>query len=214
MRKQILAMIMATVMCISTTQFCASAEKNADAADDKTYTLGAEQITMIYVPEEDISPEEELDADKAASDIAEDTVTEKQDEFFNDCSTNYAFKQLGLMENGKSLQTLYIDIAAALEKIYYSDEDIELSSLGDYQVYCGAEVNYGDLNLSGDELFEVYISVFNDHPMLYFENNMLLYSETTFYLLVADDFIDGDVRSGYVEQIKNLQKKQLLIMRL
>ncbi len=130
-------------------------------------------------------------------------------EFLDDCSTDYAYKDLASRRNARDLQTLYMRIKETLADVYFSDDDIHAQILRDEKVYVMGNVSCEDLNVSTDEIVEIYQRVLSDNPLFYFGSNEVRCSvdnNGTFkikdaILLIEEDFASGDVREDYVEEI-------------
>ena len=159
-----------------------------------------------YVAREDITYFEKTEkANRSLTTYTE----EREDDFFNDCSTNYGFSQLDNYDNAVELETLYVAILAALRDTYESTSDIESTDFGGEQYYCGAKVEYGSLGLTAKEISDVFTSVAYDHPLIYFMNTsvILIYDGIDMYLIIDEIFASGDMRQTYADKIQSAVKE-------
>lgn len=109
--------------------------------------------------------------------------------------------------NGSDITTeVEYVISGESGETYESADDIAISEFDGKQYYCGGTVGYGTLGLTDQEIFNVYMSVLYDHPLLYFMNNSIVYDGVDLYLLVGDSFASGNTRQTYADKIKSAIK--------
>ena len=133
-----------------------------------------------------------------------------EDEFINDCSTDYAFRRLADEQNGEALQQLYIRIRDVYKEVYCSQDDYDNGQMFEskgkkYYIVNGVRID--DLGIDADTAINVVLScVEYDHPLFYFIGNMTPYSDdgSAIYPTVLEEFSKGSTRQGYNEQIKNM----------
>lgn len=161
--------------------------------------------TMYFVPTENIALSEDIleIAHQADENMALYADFSEDDDFINDCSTNYGFLQLEENPNVSGMETLYLNILEIAKSIYNGTEDIKISDFDGNQRYCAGKVNYADLGLTTKDVFEVYNSVLYDHPLFYFFGKEIAYDGVDLYLLVDENFCTGQSRHSYAEKIKS-----------
>lgn len=161
---------------------------------------------VIYVPKEQISVSKSVEEDTFTvfRNIRKNAAWGNTDDFFNDCSTNYAFLQLENREKSFELKTLYIEILNAFTEVYgETDKDIPLMNFSEKQLYCIGEIPYSALGLDYSEAFDVFMRVLADHPLLYFVKEMLVQDGCDLYLIASEEFYKGDVRREYNSKIQS-----------
>ena len=71
-------------------------------------------LKMIYVSMEDIELVANIPVTGDCGEVEEPDINGASEDFFNDCSTDYGFKQLDSKENSEELKKLYVNILDVL----------------------------------------------------------------------------------------------------
>lgn len=123
--------------------------------------------------------------------------------FLEDCSTDYAYKDLASRRNARDLQTLYNRIKDVLTDVYFSDDDIRSKNVPDIgNVYIMGEASYKNLAILPSDIVEIYQRVLSDNPLFYFGSDLVLYNSQDAILVIEEAFASGDVREDYAEEIE------------
>lgn len=169
--------------------------------DTSTYTSEDGTVKMAYVSMNDITLAEDIPVTGDCGEVNELEINGSSEDFFHDCSTNYGFQQLDTRENAEDLKALYVNILTVLQETYYNVNDIEKSNFGGEEYYCAGRVDYSTLELTNEELFQVYTTVLYDHPLVYFTNNTIMYDGMVLYMIMDENFARGTVRADYNAKI-------------
>lgn len=139
------------------------------------------------------------------------TADSAEDEYINDCSTDYAFRRLADDEQkGEALQKLYIRIMDVFKEVYSSQKDYEKWLEHDgKKCYTVDEVRFDDLGIDAETAEDVLYCVKYDHPLFYFIENTtfnVTYEDgkKTILPVIAEEFCKGSVRQEYNAKIKNI----------
>lgn len=114
------------------------------------------------------------------------------------CGRSYGYEYLGKCENGTRRQELYNDIYDRACEFWEGSEVPEL--IGEYYVMDIFDLRlYGDLD--EDTALEVLLMLKNDNPIFYFFANATGFSRNRMYVLVSEEYIDGEVRHALQDDI-------------
>lgn len=108
---------------------------------------------------------------------------------------SFYYDQLGEKANGVALQQLY-DRLDALAAEFHGDENRNaqlVTNEGD-ELYVAFELSYDDLSISSDEMVQVWMSYKNDHPLYYWMDVRLQYTESSMTILTTEAYADGEDR--------------------
>ncbi len=110
-------------------------------------------------------------------------------------ASSWGYEYLGTLENGTAMQSYYKKLDTAISK-YHSDAKATLTEYDSLD-----PVNYASLGLSYEEAITVYSLYRDDHPLYYWFSGSWLYSSTSLYIVVDEDYRDGEVRQSYNELV-------------
>jgi hypothetical protein len=110
--------------------------------------------------------------------------------------SDYAFRSLSKLENGDAMQEYYAEIDALASDFHNSLNDAKTKKNGETEVYYLAEIVYADNGLTLDEAMAVYRAYVIDHPIYYWLSNEMSYSSNHLTIMVADEYIDGEMRES------------------
>lgn len=110
-------------------------------------------------------------------------------------ASSWGYEYLGTLENGTAMQSFYKTIDNSAAK-YHSDAE---ASLTEYNSL--VPMNYASLGLTYDEAITVYTIYRDDHPLYYWFSGSWLYSSTSLYIVVDEDYREGEVRQSYNELV-------------
>lgn len=110
-------------------------------------------------------------------------------------ASSWGYEYLGTLENGTAMQSYYKKLDTAISK-YHSDAKATLTEHDSLD-----PVNYASLGLSYEEAITVYSLYRDDHPLYYWFSGSWLYSSTSLYIVVDEDYRDGEVRQSYNELV-------------
>ena len=110
-------------------------------------------------------------------------------------ASSWGYEYLGTLENGTAMQSYYKKLDTAISK-YHSDAKATLTEYDSLD-----PVNYASLGLSYDEAITVYSLYRDDHPLYYWFSGSWLYSSTSLYIVVDEDYRDGEVRQSHNELV-------------
>lgn len=110
-------------------------------------------------------------------------------------ASSWGYEYLGTLENGTAMQSYYKKLDTAISK-YHSDAKATLTEYDSLD-----PVNYASLGLSYEEAITVYSLYRDDHPLYYWFSGFWLYSSTSLYIVVDEDYRDGEVRQSHNELV-------------
>lgn len=110
-------------------------------------------------------------------------------------ASSWGYEYLGTLENGTAMQSYYKKLDTAISK-YHSDAKATLTEYDSLD-----PVNYASLGLSYEEAITVYSLYRDDHPLYYWFSGSWLYSSTSLYIVVDEDYRDGEVRQSHNELV-------------
>ena len=114
-------------------------------------------------------------------------------------STDYGFNSLGQTSEGEMKQAFYLRLKSSAEELFSDDHDIE--NYKGYYVF--DTVDYTEFGLSKNAAKEVYFTMRNDMPLLFFLSPTIAVEGNDLLMLVPKAYADGQVRAGYRTEICN-----------
>ena len=179
------------------------------SGDTKDYVSADHSVMMKYCDKDKINVSPKVEQEEVSQYSVKQLMkaySSGEGDFVNDCSTNYAFRQLDEMEKPQEREKFYLSIMNLLDNLYHGTENVQKSDFDGKQYYCIGNVNFIELGLSADDIFGLYMSVLYDHPMYYYASNTAVYDGQSFYIMIADEFADGSVREDYSTKITTAVK--------
>lgn len=117
-------------------------------------------------------------------------------------SDSFYLEELAGRDNGEALRQLYqrLDQAATA---FHLDGSLDATAIDRKKDgrYLAFEISFGDLGLSQEEATELWLAYKNDHPLYYWIDNTLLYSDTVLQVLTTEEYCRGKDRQSLNEQI-------------
>ncbi|MBR4033535.1 MAG: hypothetical protein IKJ04_01885 [Clostridia bacterium] len=110
-------------------------------------------------------------------------------------ASSWGYEYLGTLENGTAMQSYYKKLDTAISK-YHSDAKATLTEYDSLD-----PVNYASLGLSYEEAITVYSLYRDDHPLYYWLSISWLYTQSSLYIVVDEDYREGEVRQSYNELV-------------
>jgi hypothetical protein len=110
-------------------------------------------------------------------------------------ASSWGYEYLGTLENGEGMQSYYKKLDTVIAK-YHSDTEATLTEYDTLDPQ-----NYASLGLSYEEAVTVYSIYRDDHPLYYWLSSSWLYTSTSIYLSVDEDYRDGKIRQSYNELV-------------
>lgn len=110
-------------------------------------------------------------------------------------ASSWGYEYLGTLENGTAMQSYYKKLDTAISK-YHSDAKATLTEYDSLD-----PVNYASLGLSYEEAITVYSLYRDDHPLYYWLSISWLYTQSSLYIVVDEDYRKGEVRQSYNELV-------------
>ena len=128
--------------------------------------------------------------------VVEDPIDYTDQELY---INDYFYNYIGTLEKGSSMQSFY----RALDRVISGFHDDEAANaktvrLNGTQVYHYAgTVNVNQHGLTFDEATSVLWLYTQDHPLYYWISRLRIMKGNDMYIIVFDEYIDGDVRAAY-----------------
>lgn len=144
-------------------------------------------------------------------DSKNETIAKKQmpiyksaqsEDFYNDCASDYGFLQLDNRINGADLQKAYIEMNNILKDAYFSQSNYDAEMVGKDEVYVAGTLDCAELCLNEEEIFEVFVTVKNDHPLLYFVSNTVFYNGSFLCLAIENEYAAASQRAAMNSKLK------------
>lgn len=175
---------------------------------DKSTILSQDgRVKMQYVPEDEVSLADSVGVDNLTKIFHELDKGYESSDFFNDCGADYGYKSFSTKENGDAFKKLYVRILSLMEECYFSTEDVEKSDFSGHEYCCIGKAEYKTLGLTNEEIFQVYLSVLYDHPLVYFGSNTIMYDGSELYIFINESFASGDVRNEYSQKVSAIMEE-------
>ena len=102
--------------------------------------------------------------------------------------STYGYDYLGTMPKGEARQSLY---RAIDEKVIAVHEDVETNFASKTPF---AQVDFGELALTGQEAVAIWKTYRDDNPLYYWFSNSTAYSGTYLFLYVSEEYLQGSAR--------------------
>jgi len=110
-------------------------------------------------------------------------------------NTDYGYLDMGSHANGEAKQAVYQALEEIADSLWGCQEDLTPVDGESYALL--ATIHADGLDLTMEELIEVYLMFKNDHPVYYYLSNTVTVSGTD--LLVLTDVTDGGDRTAVME---------------
>lgn len=114
------------------------------------------------------------------------------DEYHGD----YAYSSLLGLEDGEDMADFYNEIHEVASDFHMSLNDAKFKESKENNAYYVAEINYADNGITSDQALAVWSAYIKDHPLYYWISTGTTYTDENLTLVVADEYIDGEVRES------------------
>ncbi|MCR5625294.1 MAG: hypothetical protein K6G11_08690 [Lachnospiraceae bacterium] len=172
-------------------------------------------LSADYSDEEILNESEEEDTLNSSDDtFVQDSIAQYRTlssddsyEFFEDCSTDYGYRQLYYTDNYSISKSVY-DSCYTDAKELFLNPDNELKKVKtktkSYKVFCTVTCDEEITGECADAVYLAFLSVLFDHPLLYFAETSMLYSENYAMFFVSEDFEDASFRVQVQDKLQEV----------
>ncbi|MBR5123972.1 MAG: hypothetical protein IKU90_02485 [Clostridia bacterium] len=175
----------------------------SEACDETLYTVPSALLTEEGTYTLQIIARDELETyrDSLAAvlpiHVTPPSAVDEQD-FTNPAryASDYFYRYLATLDNGENLQKFYRLLDSSLSEFHRSNETAETVQVSGGTTYSYAvKLNYARLGLTLDEAASVRNLYVFDHPLYYWISSRYVYSGTSLYICIEDEYATGAARA-------------------
>ena len=112
-------------------------------------------------------------------------------------ASDYFYEYMGTLENGKRLQSFYRLLDTSMSEFHHSAKTAQTVQVtGGTTYHYAVKLNFSTMGLTLEEAISVRALYLYDHPLYYWISNIYVYSNTTLYMCVEEDYATGAARAA------------------